>query len=102
MENSIQLSLPANRHILNKIFAHTNYSVKVLKQYWALRTLHWGTASAILVGVGSLIVGEYVAEYSYRTGLLELAFQIGVLVIMGFVVVRISSAGSALIYIYVF
>ncbi len=92
MKNTIQLASPANRHILNKTFAHTNYCLKILKQYW-------GTLSAILLGVGSLIVSKYVAEYSYQTGLLELARQIGVLLIMGVVAVRIS---SALLHLFVF
>jgi cytochrome b561 len=90
MKCSAQFFWQVNRQILENFFSlNKTPPITTLKNHWSLILLHWGTVMAILVGVGSIIIREYVEEYSYQTGLLELHRQMGVLVLL-FVAIRLQ------------
>jgi len=72
---------------MKKISSNEDLNIPSIKNHWAVMLLHWITVMAILVGVGSMFIREYyVEEYSYRTWLLELHRQMGVVVLLGLVI----------------
>jgi cytochrome b561 len=73
----------------NKISKTESSAAQSVKNSKATMLLHWGTALAIIIGVGAMFVREYIEEKTFRVGLLELHRQLGMVVLAG-VAIRLA------------
>lgn len=86
-----QAFLDAGHSIANKSKVSSDQETAAVntKNNKATIILHWGTALAIIIGVGAMFIREYIEHKTFRIGLLELHRQLGMVVLAG-VAIRLA------------